>query len=277
MTLVAILLGGLAGFGLMLVVAGLGGRTLDLPRPQRSAPGIDRLALRVALAVAGGAVMAALTGWPVGALLVAVAGFLAPDLVGSGARRGAEIARLEAIAAWAEMLRDTMAAAGGLEQSIVASAAVAPPAIRTEVQVLAARLSRQRLAPALREFADELADPTADLVVAALLLAADKSPKRLGALLGALAKSTRAEVTMRLRVEAGRARTRTSVRVVTVSTIAFAAGLLVFNRSYLEPYDSALGQAVLGLVGLCFGSAFWWLARSARIDTSDRFLQEAPA
>lgn len=275
--MVAVLLGALAGFGLVLVLAGVVGQPLGLPRRPRSPSRVDRLALRLALAVAGGAVMAGLTGWPVGALLVAVAGFLAPDLAGSSARRGAEIERLEAIAAWAEMLRDTMAAAGGLEQSIVASAVVAPPAIRTEVQVLAARLSRQRLAPSLREFADELADPTADLVVAALLLAADKSPKRLGALLGALAKSTRAEVTMRLRVEAGRARTRTSVRVVTVSTIAFAVGLLVFNRSYLRPYDTALGQAVLALVGGCFASAFWWLARSARIDTSDRFLQEAPA
>src|SRR3546814_13777520 len=73
-------------------------------------------------------------------------------------------------------------AAGGLEQSIIASATVAPPAIRREVAALAVRLERERLPIALQEFATQVDDPTCDLVVAALLLAADKSTKRLGEL-----------------------------------------------------------------------------------------------
>src|SRR3546814_15651016 len=122
------------------------------------------------------------------------------------------------------MLRDTMAAAGWLELSIISSATVAPPAIRREVAALAVRLERERLPIALQEFATQVDDPTCDLVVAALLLAADKSPKRLGELLGMLAVSARAEVNMRLRVEAGRARSRTSVRVVSIATAPFALG-----------------------------------------------------
>jgi hypothetical protein len=171
------------------------------------------------------------------------------------------------------MLRDTMAGAGGLEQSIIATAGVSPPAIRPEVVRLAARLERERLAPALRVFADELDDPSGDLVVAALILAADKSPKRLGDLLGRLARSARDDVNMRLRVEAGRARTRTSVKVITIFTVVFAAFLIVFNREYLEPYDSILGQGVLGFIGLCFGGAFYWLSRSFRIEGEERFLR----
>src|SRR3546814_11393172 len=85
---------------------------------------------------------------------------------------------IEGIASWAEMLRDTMAAAGGLEQSIIASATVAPPAIRREVAALAVRLERERLPIALQEFATQVDDPTCALVVAALLLAAAKTPKR---------------------------------------------------------------------------------------------------
>ena len=54
---------------------------------------------------------------------------------------------------------------------------------------------------------------------------------------------------MRLRIEASRARTRTSVKVITVFTVLFAVGLVVFNRDYLEPYDSVVGQLVLGLMG----------------------------
>ena len=181
--------------------------------------------------------------------------------------------RTEAIAAWAEMLRDTMAGSGGLEQSIIATAAVAPLPIRPEVVRLAARLERERLAPALREFADEIDQPAGDLVVAALILAADKSPKRLGDLLGRLATSARANVNMQLRIDAGRARVQTAVKVITIFTTGFAAMLLVLNHDYLEPYGSLWGQVALAAVGLCFGGSFLWLARAFQYQDEERFLR----
>jgi tight adherence protein B len=244
-------------------------------RPQRSVSVRDRFEnfmLRLALGVGAAVVIGAITRWPMAALLVGIAGFMAPSLLGGESRRQAQLARVEAMAAWAEMLRDTMAGSGGLEQSIIATAGVAPTPIRPEVLRLAARLERERLAPSLRVFADEIDDSSGDLVVAALILAADKSPKRLGDLLGRLATSARAEITMRMRIEAGRSRTRTSVKVVTVATSVFALFLLLFNRDYLHPYDSLAGQGVLAVIGLCFGSAFLWLSRSFRIDTDERFL-----
>ena len=33
------------------------------------------------------------------------------------------------------------------------------------------------------------------------------------------------------------------------------------------------GQAVLGLIGVCFGSSFYWLSKSLRIDVEERFLR----
>jgi tight adherence protein B len=234
---------------------------------------VDRLNLRVALGLGLAVVVGALTRWPVAVVLLGAAGFMAPSMAGGQAARKAKLDRIESVAAWAEMLRDTMAGAGGLEQSIIATATVAPAPIRPEVVRLAARLDRDRLAPSLRLFADEIDDRAGDLVVAALLLAADKSPKRLGDLLGRLAQSTRAEVNMRLRIEASRARTRTSVRVISVFTTGFAVGLVLFNRSYLEPYDSVSGQLVLALVGSCFAGAFTWLARSFRFGGEERFLR----
>ena len=275
MTALVTLLGAFFGLALVSAVVAVRGVEPADRRPRRPVVAdrqIERLGLRLALGVGGGVVMAALTQWPVGALLVAGAGFFLPTVLGEKAARQSSVGRVEAIASWAEMLRDTMAGAGGLEQSIIASAGVAPPAIRPEVVALASRLQRDRLTPALRDFADDLDDPTGDLVVAALVLAADKSPKRLGQLLGMLAESARAEVNMRLRVDAGRARTRTSVRVVSVTTVGFALLLLVLNRSYLEPYDSFVGQLVLGVVGGCFATAFWWLARSSRVQANERFL-----
>jgi tight adherence protein B len=233
---------------------------------------VENFMLRLALGVGAAVVIGVITRWPMAALLVGIAGFMAPSMLGGEAQRKAKLARIEAMAAWAEMLRDTMAGSGGLEQSIMATAGVAPGPIRPEVLRLAARLERERLAPALRAFADEIDDASGDLVVAALILAADKSPKRLGDLLGRLATSARAEITMRMRIEAGRARTRTSVKVVTIATAVFATFLVLFNSDYLDAYDSVLGQGVLALIGACFAAAYYWLARSFRIDEEERFL-----
>ena len=275
MTALAGLLG--AGVGLGLVLAWAGWRGVTLPRPARSAarPKVERATLRLGLAAGGAVVVGAATGWPVGALLAGLAGWGLPGLLGGTKGRGDGLARIEAVAGWAEMLRDTMAGAAGLEQAIVATAAVAPLPIRAEVATLAVRLEGERLAPALRGFADEVADPTMDLVVAALVLAAEHQASRLGELLGSLAQAARDQATMRLRVEAGRARSRTSVKVVVGVTAGLALGLAVLNRSYLAPYDSALGQLVLLLVGAMFAGAFVWLSHMTRPSAPERFLARA--
>jgi Flp pilus assembly protein TadB len=208
----------------------------------------------------------------VGALLAGLAGWGAPSLFAGATRQAAAVGRIEAVAGWSEMLRDTMAGSAGLEQAIVATAPLAPLPIRAEAVTLALRLEGERLAPALRAFADDVADPTCDLVVAALILAAEHQAQRLGELLGSLATAARDQATMRLRVEAGRARTRTSVKVIVGVTGAVVAGLALLNRGYLAPYDTAVGQLVLLLVGLVFSVAFIWLARMTRPASVERFL-----
>jgi tight adherence protein B len=277
-TALALLCGAGVGLGLLLIAMSVRG-TVPRRRARAGRDGaplvVERWGLRLALA-AGAVLVGLVTRWPVGALLAAGVGALAPELVGGAAERRAAVARTEAVAGWAEMLRDTLAGAAGLEQAIIATAPVAPAPIRPQVAALAARLDRQRLPVALRAFAGELADPTGDLVVAALVLASERQARRLGDLLGALARAARDDAAMRLRVEAGRARVRASARIVAGATLAMAAGLVVLNRGYLAPYDSALGQLVLGLVGVLFGGAFWWLLRMARIRTPERLLTAEP-
>ncbi len=272
MSALAGLLGAGVGLGVVLVVAGL--RGVDLPRPAQrlERAKLERANLRIGLAVGAAVVVGAATGWPVGAMLAGLAGWGAPSLLSGAGRHQAAVGRIEAVAGWAEMLRDTMAGSAGLEQAIVATAALAPLPIRAEVATLAVRLEGERLAPALRAFADEVADPTCDLVVAALILAAEHQAQRLGELLGSLAAAARDQATMRLRVEAGRARTRTSVKVIVVATGTLVVGLALFNRGYLAPYDTATGQLVLALVGAIFALSFTWLARMTRPVQVSRFL-----
>ncbi|MFJ7213596.1 type II secretion system F family protein [Amycolatopsis sp. NPDC098790] len=253
--------------GLLLII--LGSRR-PLPssrtRPARQAPWrADRAhALRAGGSLGAGLLAMVATGWVVGGMLAAAATWFLPALVGPDRAHARRVARIEAAASWTEMLRDTLAAAAGLEQAILATAPLAPTAIRDDVARLAARLRNgQRLASALRRLAEELADPTADLVIASLVLAAEHQARRLGELLGSLAETARAQAAMRMRVETGRARTRTSVRVIVATTVAFAVGVVVLNRAYLDVYDSALGQAVLLVIGALFSGGFAWLTRIA--------------
>ncbi len=271
MTALALLCGAGVGLGVVLIVVGWRGAARPRLGVRRSLTvRVQRPVLRLGLAVGAGVIVGLATGWLVAAVAAAMFGAVAPELLGGSRARQAETDRIEAVAAWVELLRDTLAGAAGIEQAITASAAAAPAPIRAEVTGLAVRLERERLVPALRAFADELADPTVDLVVVALTLASQRRARRLGDLLGTLAQATRDRATMRLRVEASRARLRTSVRVIIGTTLAVMAALVVLNRGYLSPYDSALGQLVLGLVAFLFAAAMWWLGRLGRLEDSHR-------
>jgi tight adherence protein B len=273
------LLGAGFGAGLLLIVAGWRGEPLRAPGwTRRLADRRERDPHRVRWLLAAGAVgiaVAVATGWLIGGVLAALGTWGLPKVLGSNSVHHHTVARIEAIASWSEMLRDTLAAAAGLEQAIIATAATVPEAIRPEINELTFRLERgDRLAPSLRHLADQLADPTADLVVSALVLASEQQARQLADLLGELATETREQVSLRLRVEAGRTRTRTSVRLIIGATLAFAVGLVILNREYLAPYDSALGQIVLAAVGGLFATAFLWLGRMARYQTPARFLTD---
>ena len=121
-------------------------------------------------------------------------------------RRGPErraMARLEALATWTESLRDTIAGAVGLEQAIPASARAAAPSLQEPLSRLVNRLhTRVPMADALRRFADDLDDPSADLIIAALIINARLRGPGLRDLLGALSASVREELDMRRKVNA---------------------------------------------------------------------------
>ena len=269
MTLLAALVGVLAAAGAFLIYDGLRLRPPAV-RTGRTVPEIPRE--RVLRALGAGMVTALLTRWPVAALGMAAVGWFGAELFGS--RRTAEraTARTEAIAAWTEMLRDTMSGAHGLEEAVTTSAIVAPAPIRREVTALAVRLERQPLDVALRAFATDLAHPTADLVVASLSLASTGAVGDLNDLLGTLALSAREEAGMRLRVAAARARLRTAVRVIAGVTALTALGLIVLNRSYLDSYWTSTGQGVLAVVAVTWGIGLWWLARMGDFIAPERFL-----
>jgi Flp pilus assembly protein TadB len=229
---------------------------------------------RGSLAVGAGLLVLLLTRWPIAGIAAGVLVFAWDRLFGGAAEERSAMRRVEALAAWTESLRDTIAGAVGLEQAIPSSARAAAPALRPHLDGLVDRLrSRTPLADALHLLADDLDDPSADIVVAALILNARLRGPGLREVLGALAKSAREEVDMRQRVMAQRASTRRSVQIVIGVSVAFVLGLAVFNRDFVAPYGTAVGQLVLACVCGLFAAGFWWLRRLSRIETPERFLR----
>jgi hypothetical protein len=234
---------------------------------------------RVLLAAAAAALIGwASTGW-------VVAGAAAGLAVGAATRqRGTaavsrQLARLEALEAWTRRLSDLLGSgAGGLEQAIGASVRTCPPPIAAEVTALAGRLPVDGPEPALRGFADDLADigsPAADLVAAALILRVRRGGRGLRSVLEALAADVAELVRTRRAIDADRAKPRSNVRVLIAVTAMVLGVTLVFARDYLSPFGTAVGQVMLAVITGVFGCALWLLARITRPPHATRFLPAA--
>lgn len=249
------------------------------PRPAQTTPNRPRarrrptaLLERIGLGALGALVFGLATGWPVAAIGGAVLGIFSREVLAPRRVREVPIERTEAIAAWAEQLRDTMAGAAGLQEAIVATAPLAPAPVRPAIQAMALRARREALAPLLVSLADELADPTADLVCSALVLAASGDGTDLGEVLSALAEAARDEATMRRFIDASRARTRTAVRAITGITVASVLLLFLFAHAYLHPYSSVSGQLVLAICFACYGAGIFLLVRMSHERAPERLL-----
>lgn len=275
----AMVLGGLtagAALGLLLVVAGLTGRQiLDAPSGYLRRFLDSAVLPKVAIAAAAGLVALAATGWLVAGLMAVAGTLVLPGILGGKRERQRAIDKTEAIASWTEMIRDSIVAASGLEEAIVATSSVAPTPVAPEVRTMVRRLDHQRLPEALVAFGEDLNHPSGDLVVAALVIASRMEASDLSGLLSRLADATRGEARMRIRVEVGRTRVRTATKVIVGVVVAAVVFLAIANRDYLTVYDSADGQVMLAIVGGIFALGGWLLTRMAEIELPERFTARA--
>ena len=267
-----------AAVGMLIMTAGLAGRPLFSPVDLDAVLARSgRLLARSTAVIAAALFVLAATGWIVGAVLAGAAVWVLPGILGGKLAREAAIGRTEAIASWTEMIRDSIAAASGLEEAIIATAPVSPPAIGSEVRAMVHRLDHQRLPDALIVFGNDLHHPSGDLVVAALVIAARMEASDLSSLLSRLSEAIRGEARMRIRVEVGRTRVRTATKVIVGVVLAAIVFLAVVNGKYLEVYDSPGGQIMLAVIGGVFALGGWLLTRMAAIDLPERFTARAVA
>jgi len=276
--LLAVLLGAAVGGGLFLLVVALRGLPV---KPPRSGPGRLERQLRELLSVRGGIALVAgilvlvATRWVVAGVGIALLVYSWRSLGGAASERKT-MARLESLATWTESLRDTIAGAVGLEQAIPSSIRVADVSLREPLTKLVDRLhTRVPMHVALRRFADDLDDPSADMIIAALIINSRLRGPGLRALLGALAVSVREELDMRRKVNAGRRSTRRSVQIVVAVSVGMAVGLAVLDHAFLSPYDGVSGQFVLVIIGAIYAAGILWLRRLATFESPQRLLGTA--
>lgn len=268
-------LGAMVGVGLLAVIFTLRGIRL-FPRfgslVSHSIEASQRLVLWLIGAFVAAVVVLAMSGWPVAALW-AFTGFMSiPLLRGNGPSAEEAIAKVEAIATWSEQIRDTMNAAAGLQQALVATAVRGPEAIEHELADFARRAPRGDLAGALRQLGRDVDHPSADMVIAGLISAIELDAGRLVPLLSRLAMSIREEAHMRVRIEVGRARIRTSMKIVACCVGSTALLLLAFGGDLLTSYNGTMGQIWLLVVGAVVVVAVWATRELARVPQPDRFV-----
>lgn len=282
MAALAALIAAIAALGIVLVVAGFvprdgTPRRPARPRRPRSSPLhiLRRLSpRRRAIALAGLVVGAGLwiaTGWLVFLIGVPIAAIALPAMF-SADRATTRLATLDALEAWTRALAGLTVAGAGLEQTIAASLSSAGEAVRPHVTTLVARINaRWRTSAALRAFADDVDDPTCDLIVMHLLLAERMRGPGLARALDDLADSISAEVRARRAIETDRAKPRQNTRIITVTTLLLFA-VMPFTGAFMAPYATPLGQTLLACWLVAYAGVLVWLRRIATPPTAPRML-----
>jgi Flp pilus assembly protein TadB len=265
--LIPALAGGLVSAGVLGVVAGIRPRP---DQPARSRPArltslrhvSRRTRWTVALGVLGGVVAWLATGWLLALGLTPLAAVGLPLLI-APSPAAARVERLEAMEEWTRALSGVLTVGVGLEQALVATLRSAPAPIGEEVRRLVGRLrARWATEDALRAFANELDDPTGDLVAANLILGARRRGAGLATVLEGLAESVSADVRARRQIEADRAKPRSTARWVTLISASVLV-LLAVSGSYVEPYRTPLGQVILAALLTAYVATLIWMRRMA--------------
>ncbi|MGW0332248.1 type II secretion system F family protein [Streptomyces sp. NPDC003011] len=290
MTLLWGLLSGMAVIGGLLgVVAGLVGTTAPRRAPLRQrwqalrsrSEQAEDLRLRrrtfTVMAVVVFAGVWLVSGNFVGGALLGSAVIGVPWLIAPAQLAQERISQLEALSEWTQRLAGLLRLGMGLEQAMITSRQGAPDDLAGQIINLSDRL-RLGWPPqeALREFAAELDNVTADKVVAALILSVNDRGPGLAQALEDLSGTVREEVARKRSIEADRARPRTTVRWMTILTVGMVvAGFFV--PAYTKPYSTLLGQLVLALLMAGFIGVLALMRQMGSFRRVPRFLITDPA
>src|SRR3954467_3497925 len=119
----------------------------------------------------------------------------------------------------------------------------------------------QGVEPQLRQFSRDVDDPAADKIAMVLILRERNGGPGLAEVLTSLAADLDERSRMVREVEAERAKPRSNMRTIVVTTLVLVVGMTLFARTFLSGYSTALGQVALLLDVVVFGTALRWMRR----------------
>ncbi|WP_426990776.1 type II secretion system F family protein [Pseudarthrobacter sp. Y6] len=283
-TILAILCALGIGFGILWII-------LEFTRtPGQSRPTSNRLspwarlrqrlgpgqALALVLGIAGGLLLFARTGWLVTLVAVPAAALLLPPLF-STSKQIKEIAQLEALESWARSLSGLLGTGSTtLTGAVVSSLPNAPEAIRPQLNNLVVRLnSRWSHKRAFKALANELNDPTADLLAAHLILASKIKVSGLQDALDDLAQTIFEEIRQRREIDAARETNRTTAKWVTIFTVGAMVAAATFLADFFSVYQTPIGQGILTLIIGAYAVALKWMHSLTKPDLPPRILVDS--
>ena len=220
---------------------------------------------RLPVATGAGVAIWAATGWPAAGVWTALLAGWVPSLARRGGQRRAEVARVEALARFAAMMRDQVLVGADVAQAIQGCVRMAPAPIAPAVERLAGRLQVKDAGEALAAFADELDDEMAEVLAVGLRFALTRRSRRLADLFAEVARATAAHAATRRKIETDRRRLRTVVWGALVAVVGWMVLIYVVSGKYLDPYGTAGGQVVMLLAGGAFAAGLVLLSRMDRI------------
>lgn len=274
------LIGAFAG---ILVAAGLVAVILSFqPAPERTRPReglrsrwrrlrarMDRTTFTLLwVGIIAGVALSLISGWVPLVVAVPAALVFVPRML-SGKESRLATAKLDAIEGWTRGLAGLVATHATLERSITNSVHSSPELLAKPVATLSARLqAKWDTRSALRAFADDLADPSGDVVVAHLLMAAELSGPGLAAALDQAAGSIQDEVRTRRDIESERESQRQVMRIITGFGVIAVLLIALFSPlagNYFAPYRTATGQLLLVALLGGMALALWVSQRMAKL------------
>jgi Flp pilus assembly protein TadB len=257
------------GTGVVVVLAGVMGVRV-FPTSQRAATRKETL-VRAVLTALAVLVVLLLTGWPVVAIGTGLGVWFGSRLIGGRGRKQADVERARAIARWTRLVKDTISGSTAIQQALEVTAAVAPRAIRGELQVFAARVRQMPLVTALELLRRDLDHPDADMVVVCLISIVSEGTGDAAALLARLAESIDSSVRLRERTEASRAGFRTSMWMLVITILVGIVGVRFLFGSLLTGYSTFFGQVWLLVVMAVFSLGAWLMNVYGRMESPERF------
>lgn len=228
--------------------------------------------------IIGGVALSLISGWVIMALAVPAAVVFVPRML-SGKEARVATAKLDAIEGWTRQLAGLVATHATLERSITNSVHSSPELLARPVATLSARLqAKWDTRAALRAFAEDIADPSGDIVIAHLLMAAELSGPGLADALGQAADSIQDEVRTRRDIESERESQRQVMRIITGFGIVAVLLITLFSPlagNYFAPYRTASGQLVLVALLAGMAGALWISHRLAKLRRIPRVIDVA--